>query len=199
MICKMEQKLKQHFEKTQFITTKALEELGYNRMQIKRLVADGVLERVARGVYMEAGELIETVALAQAVYPQGIVSHRTALYMHDLVDEIPQKIHMTFVRGTHFGNQKKLKEYIIPHYQERRLFEIGVETKTSLWGNPIRVYSPERALIDVWRIQEDPAVQIEALHEYFNSNDYNLGRLSLMMADFSKTKKLANALAVLIN
>lgn len=59
--------------------------------------------------------------------------------------------------------------------------------------------SSERALIDVWRIKEDSAFQIEALHAYYNSDDYNLGRLSLMMADFSRIKKLAHALEMLIN
>ena len=116
-----------------------------------------------------------------------------------MITEIPHKTHLTFKAGTHKINQKKLKQYVIPHYIKEDLYDLNIEQEESFYHNPIKIYSPERSLVDVWRSNEDPAVQIEGLNGYVQSKYFNLADLTETMNKFSGISKLKAAMEVIIN
>lgn len=81
---------------------------GYLYPQQHYHVSAGNWERVARGVYRlrdypqpERGDLITLSLLSHdgASQPQAVVSHETALMLHDLGDANPARVHLTAAPG----------------------------------------------------------------------------------------------------
>ncbi|MCC6807074.1 MAG: type IV toxin-antitoxin system AbiEi family antitoxin domain-containing protein [Deltaproteobacteria bacterium] len=80
-------------------TTKQAEEAGYSPQLLNHHIHTGRVTRLRRGVYrivhFPAGEHEDLVAAWLWSEQAGIVSHQTALALHDLSDLLPGKIHLT--------------------------------------------------------------------------------------------------------
>ena len=78
-----------------------LAEHGIPRVYLTRLVADGVLERSSRGVYVLAGtEITENHSLAEACrrVPHGVVCLLSALQFHGLTTQSPFEVWLAIDR-----------------------------------------------------------------------------------------------------
>jgi predicted transcriptional regulator of viral defense system len=83
-----------------YVTTRDADDLGVNPRRLHVMRDRGVLDRVSRGVFrfpdVPAGPLDQYVAAA--LWPlevQGVLSHATALDLHDLCDINPSRIDVT--------------------------------------------------------------------------------------------------------
>ena len=77
------------------IETYQVEEMGINNKILTRMIEKGVIERVARGVYIGEDTLEDKYFITQAICKKGIFSHETALYFHDLTDRTPIEFMVT--------------------------------------------------------------------------------------------------------
>src|SRR5688572_9449182 len=69
--------------------------LGFAPETLRRLVAEGAVERVGRGVYMLAGADVSaenSLAQAQARVPRGVVCLLSALRFHELGTQNPHEV-----------------------------------------------------------------------------------------------------------
>lgn len=106
------------------IETYQVEELGINNKTLTRMVEKGMLERVARGIYIEKNTLEDTYFITQAICRKGIFSHETALYFHDLCDRTPIKYQLTIPS---YYNTRLLKDKNYEFfYLKDELYEIGI-------------------------------------------------------------------------
>jgi predicted transcriptional regulator of viral defense system len=87
-----------------FVTTRDAEELGVNPRRLHVMKDRGVLDRVSRGVFrfpdVPAGPLDQYVAAT--LWPlgaRGVLSHATALDLHELCDVNPSRIDITVAPG----------------------------------------------------------------------------------------------------
>jgi predicted transcriptional regulator of viral defense system len=87
-----------------FVTTRDAEDLGVAAHRLHRMESRGVLDRVSRGVFrfpdVPAGPLDQYVAAT--LWPlevRGVLSHATALDLHDLCDVNPSRIDVTVPPG----------------------------------------------------------------------------------------------------
>jgi len=87
-------------ERHGFITTREAQDLGFDAHRLHRMKSRGVLEAVSRGVFrfpdVPDGPLDQYVAAT--LWPlevQGVLSHATALDLHDLCDVNPSRIDVT--------------------------------------------------------------------------------------------------------
>ena len=87
--------LKSAFKSTSFLRTRDLEAHGIWRAKLRDFVAEGVLQRVGRGLYsLPSAEATENRSLAEAGkrIPQGVVCLLSALRFHELTTQHPPEI-----------------------------------------------------------------------------------------------------------
>jgi predicted transcriptional regulator of viral defense system len=148
--------------------SKELEQAGLSRSQIQRLLEQGVLERVGRGLYRLAGGTItETDDLASAakLVPGGVICLLSALRFHGLTTQNPVEVWMTI--------DAKAWRPLIDHPPIRLLFmsgpslEEGVETH-DLNGVTLRVFNPAKTVADCFKYRNKIGIDVavEALRDY---------------------------------
>lgn len=131
------------------ITTSEVENTGINSRILTRMIERGIIERVARGVYISADTIEDTYLTTQAICRKGIFSHETALYFHDLCDRTPIKYQITI--PSYYNNTLiKNKNYEF-FYLKEELYEIGITEMKTPYGNKVKVYDLERTICDIIR------------------------------------------------
>jgi predicted transcriptional regulator of viral defense system len=144
-----------------YVTTAQAGAVGVSSMALVMMTRRGALERVSRGVY----RLIDFPAQSLAQYMQatlwpcgrrGVLSHETALSLHELSDVDPAKVHITV--PVDFRVQRAIPGHLVVHRDV-----LPSEDVTRLEGMPIT--TPARAIRDCIRAHLGPALVTQAIHE----------------------------------
>lgn len=139
-----------------------------NDRQLRALLAEGVIERLARGLYRktDAGGDGELAAIA-AKSPLATLCLRTALARHDLLDDIPFSFDIALPRNTW---PPATPAPVTWHQFDTRTFEIGRELLQLDDHSTIGLYSPTRCIIDAYRIPaEGPELGNEVLRRWLRA------------------------------
>ncbi|MGD8450875.1 MAG: type IV toxin-antitoxin system AbiEi family antitoxin domain-containing protein [Phycisphaerae bacterium] len=147
-----------------YFTARQAEQGGYDFSHLTYHVNRGNFERVGRGLYRistippsEHDDLIRLTLWSRGRddVPQAVVSHESALSLHELSDMLPGKIHLTVPRS--FRREAP---------PECTLHKADLATKDSTaWGS-FRVTTPLRTLLDVAIEDTVPTEQVQrALHD----------------------------------
>ena len=140
---------------------------GIHSQQLTRLVAEGVLERIARGRYRLADSDVTEhhgLALVGASVPEGIVCLLSALSFHGIGTQLPAQVWLAIERGT---RAPKLP------YPPLRIFRFsgaafteGIETHR-IERQDVRVYSVAKTLADLFKLRRRIGLDVamEALRE----------------------------------
>ena len=124
---------------------------GISRRTLYAMHANGILERLSRGVYrltslpgLEAPDLI-TVATR---IPNGVVCLISALSVHELVTQVPHAVDIALARGA----EKPRIDYppVNIYWFSGKAFTSGIETRP-VDGARIRVYGPEKSIADAFK------------------------------------------------
>jgi len=150
-----------------FFRSRDLDALGMTFRDLNRLVEDGTVERVAKGLYrLRAAEPAQhyTLAAVCARVPQAIVCLLSALRVHDLGTQLPREV---WIAIPHKARAPRLPEFPIRVVRfSGASLRYGIQ-KVSLEGVQARVTSPARTVVDCFRFRRlvgrDPAQ--EALRE----------------------------------
>ena len=180
------------------IETYQVEELGINNKILTRMVENGIIERVARGVYIEKDTLEDTYFITQAICRKGIFSHETALYFHDLCDRTPIKYQLTIPS---YYNTRLLKDKNYEFfYLKDELYEIGITEIKTPYGNKIRVYDLERTICDIIRNKKriEIALFTDAMKRYAERKDRNSTKLHKYAKLFNIEEEVRKYLEVLL-
>jgi len=131
------------------IKTAELKKLKVSRMALTRLVEKSLIERVAKGLYIDINNIEDTYYTFQYKCPKAIFSHETALYFHDLTDRTPIKFMVTVPSG-YYSKHLKDKEYEFSYIKDE-LYELGrIKVKTP-FQNEVYCYDMERTICDIVR------------------------------------------------
>ena len=180
------------------ITTKEVEALGISSKILTRMIEKGIIERVARGIYIETDTLEDKYFITQAICKKGIFSHETALYFHDLCDRTPIKYQLTI--PSYYNNTLiKNKNYQF-FYLKEDLYEIGITEIKSPYGNKIKVYDLERTICDIIRNKKkiEIALFADSMKRYAERKDRNSIRLHKYAKLFNIEDDLRKYLEVLL-
>lgn len=157
--------------------TKDLENAGFPRAYIQRLIKSGRLNRASRGVYVRDDVWDDEYYLLQRRYGRGIFSHETSLYFWGFSDRIPFPYTMTFPKG--YNSSALANEDVIVKRAKSEIYSLGVTETLSPYGNLIRLYDLERSLCDVVRgSQGDIQIVVPAMQRYAASRKKNLCKLA---------------------
>ncbi len=142
--------------------------LGVHPETLYRMRDEGTLETLSRGLFRIADQtgLGNPDLIAVSIrFPQGVICLISALSFHDITTQVPHAVDLALPRGTERPriDQPPVKIY----WTVPRIFACGIE-QHRVDGRTIRVYSPERTLVDCFRYRNKIGLDtaIEALRLY---------------------------------
>lgn len=118
-----------------------------NKMALVRLVKKGLINRLEKGLYIDAEKIEDSYYVFQYKCPKAIFSHETALYFHDLTDRTPIEFMVTVPSGY---NSRLIKDNQYKFsYIKDDLYDLGkIKVKTP-YGNEVYCYDIERTICDI--------------------------------------------------
>lgn len=134
---------------------------GVSDRTLYRWRDDGLIEQLARGIFIEPGlpadpDLVEIAVRA----PQATLCLTTALARHHLIDDIPPTIDVALPRSQ---RPPRTSAPVTWHRFADDTFDIGRVPLTVHGELAISIYDPARSIIDAFRLRhlygEDQAVQ----------------------------------------
>ena len=124
------------------VTSAGAAAAGVQPVLLVQMAKRGVLDKVARGIYRVpelAGDPLAQFQEALLLLPGAVLSHETALDLHDLCDVNPRQVHVTIVAGTRV--RKTLPEWLAAHHGP-----LDPEDVTGHEG--LAIVTPARAIVD---------------------------------------------------
>lgn len=138
---------------------------------LRRLEAEGLLERRSRGVYVltgvERGEH-EMLALTAVRIPHGVICLLSSLKFHGLTTQNPSEIWLAIDRKARMPTETELPLHIVRFSGEA--LTVGAE-KHEIDGVSVQIYAPAKTVADCFKYRRKIGldVAIEALREYLRS------------------------------
>lgn len=180
------------------VTAKLADAHDIHREYLSEFVRKGKLERIAHGIYITPDVWEDKMLIQQLRKEKMVYSHETALFLNDLTDRDPVAYSVTVPTG--YNTSKLNQEGMIVHTIKKELFELGICTKQTSFGNDIRVYNMERSICDILRDRnnQDAAVVLDAVKRYARKQDKDLNKLMKYAGLLRIEKILRNYLEVLL-
>jgi predicted transcriptional regulator of viral defense system len=80
-------------------------------------------------------------------FPGGVISGMSALKLYNLTDARAEQVELTFPQGHHAPKTKLIRM----KHLKAEYFDIGRAEVETPDGNMVPAYTPERAIVDIWR------------------------------------------------
>ena len=165
--------------RTRGLTPRELAEAGIHRQVLTRLVGEGRIERVARGVYRLSEQPITEhhgLAVAAAAVPQGVVCLLSALQYHGIGTQLPSEVWMALDRRA-WRPTLAYPPLRIVRYTGEALTQ-GVESH-AIEGRAVKVYSVAKTLADCFKYRNKIGldVTLEALREAWRGKRFRMREL----------------------
>jgi predicted transcriptional regulator of viral defense system len=146
-------------------TSQALTQ-GIHPAALYRLVEDGQLTRLARGLYKlsSAQEFSNPdLAVVAAKAPDTVVCLISAVAFHGITTQVPRAVYLAVPRGSYAGLRVRTPPVKIYRF-DVATFDQGIETHR-IDAVPVRIYSVARTLVDCFKYRNKLGldVAVEAL------------------------------------
>lgn len=119
---------------------------GIDKYFINKLIAEGLIERYKRGIYLRCDVFEDEYYITQRRNPTVIYSYNTAMYLHHMTERTPTKIDVTVYSGY---NASHLSKDINVHFIQKRNLHLGVIKLKTPNGFEVAVYNLERITCDL--------------------------------------------------
>jgi predicted transcriptional regulator of viral defense system len=186
----MDIKLQKLFKKNHGYLTKELLPDNYTYNRLLKLVKEGVVERIKRGVYYYAvSENVNTMIDVEKIVPGGVLCMYSAWRYYELSVQIPQSFHIAI---------EKSRKISLPHYPPITLYywkreyqELGVMEKV-INKYPVKIYDMEKSVCDgvKYRTKIGMETMKEILKSYLKKENKNLTKL----IDYAKKMRVEKVL-----
>lgn len=163
----------------QGVTWRDLAAAGIHSQVLSRLVAEGKLERIARGLYRPPEQSISEhhgLAIAGAAVPNGVVCLLSALQYHGVGTQLPSAVWMAIDRRAR-RPALRYPPLRIVRYTGEALTE-GVRSHV-IEGRAVKIYSVAKTLADCFKYRNKIGldVALEALREAWRARRFNMDEL----------------------
>jgi predicted transcriptional regulator of viral defense system len=156
-----------------------LEDLGIAREYLNKLHAEGLLERIGRGLYRlpdaEVGRFSQLAEVAKRV-PKGVICLISALDFHELTTQIPHQIWLA-IPPKDRAPRIQYPPLRIVRFAEGPL-RFGVETH-SIDGVDVKVFSAGKTVTDCFKFRSQVGldVALEALRDCYRQKKATMDEL----------------------
>lgn len=160
-----------------YITSKELTNFGIHRMYLNSLYKKGAIEKIGRGIYIDASKMPDIFFTFSLNMPNTIYSHMTALYFYGLSIKAPYHKYDITVKKKYNNNNLRHHEVF---YVSNNIYELGLTTVETPMGNKVRAYDIERCICDIIRSKNrmDSEHVKYSIKEYIKRKDKDLVKLS---------------------
>jgi predicted transcriptional regulator of viral defense system len=161
------------------VTPRDLADHGIHRQVLTRLVAEGRIERVARGVYRVPDHAVtehHALALVAAAVPQGVVCLLSALQYHGIGTQLPSDVWVALDRRA-WRPRLEYPPLRIVRFTGEAL-TAGIETH-GVEGRKVRIYGVAKTLADCFKYRNKIGldVALEALREAWRARLFKMDEL----------------------
>lgn len=162
----------------------------------------GDVVSVGTGVFRRAdGALSSSTDLATvcARVPQGTICLSSALAYWDLTDELPAVVHVAVARGSHRPRIDRPATDV--HVFAAATFDLERREETTETGELLRIYSPERAVVDAMRLahQIGRDTALHALNRYVRRADAQPRQLAALARELGGRRRVTDALEAVLS
>ena len=174
--------------KNGYLITKDVNDNNIPRFYLTKLIKEGKIERVSRGIYIKKNDLVDEFVILQSKSKNAIYSNTTALYLHGFSNRIPIRYDITINSGYNGSLQKEKNVNLF--YTKRELLELGVINYKLDSGNIIKVYDLDKTICDIIKNKKkiDAEIFNKAIREYFYSKNKN----TLKLYEYAKKMNVYN-------
>lgn len=174
------------------ITSKEIKDANIPTMYLTRMVENGEIIRVDRGIYILPDGDYDEYYFLQKRSKVAIFSYLSALYLHQFSDLIPEKMEITVYKGY---NVHRLKGNVKVHYVTRSLHHLGVTECETAFGNKVKTYDLERTICDLVKNRQEIEAELFAktINKYVRDENKDLHKLydySKKMNIYEKVKEI---------
>lgn len=183
-------------ENNGIITTSYFRKNKIPRIYLTKMVKEGILTRVERGIYLSKNGDYDDYYFFQLTYKNCVYSYSSSLYLHDLIDKIPEIKEITVYNNY---NTSLFNNDVFVHYEKKERFHIGITEVKTMFGNPVKAYDKERTICDLIKNRKDIETEIfvKALNNYMKSKDKKISKLVEYSRIFNIEEKTVELLEVL--
>ncbi len=169
---------------------------AYTYYQLLKLVKEGIVLRVKRGVYCyESPEFNSMMLDVSKIVPNGVLCMYSAWAYYELSMQIPQSFNIAIEKS----RKVSLPDYppITLYYWQREYQELGVTTET-IGGYEVKIYDLEKSVCDAvkYRTKIGTDVTSEILKSYLKRKDRNLSKLMKYAKEMRVEKTLKTYLEI---
>lgn len=175
---------------------------GITRHRFDHMLTAGEYERIAPGIFLRVGAADDTTAAWMAIAAkksEATICLLSAAALHELTDEIPRGTDIAIPRGSQPATISHAP--ITWHRFARETFDIGRASHLLPDGLAIGLYSPERTVIDLFRLRHDVGsdLALGVLKRWLRGQGNSPGELLAMAQAFPTARpSLQAALEVLL-
>jgi len=161
---------------------------------------EGFVVELSRGVFRladaEMSPYLDLIAVSRRS-PRGVICLNSALSFWDLTDEVPVEVHLAVPRGSRPPSIDYPPTRV--HVFAAGTFDLGREPIRLESGEEIKVYSPERSVVDAVRMRGRAGADVayEALRRYLRRPGSSSGELLRLARRLRAGGPVADALEVL--
>lgn len=180
------------------VTTSQMAEAGFSRTAVSKYAAEGKLVRVSHGIYALPDTVIDEMFVFSLRCKDIVFSHESSLFLNNLSDRTPFIATVTISSGRMLP--LTMRNSCACFYAGSGLFELGLVTRKTTFGNPVRCYDPERTVCDILRSRSrmDEETVISAVKNYAVKKDKNLFRLYEYAQKFKVLETVRKYMEVLV-
>ncbi|MCL5960767.1 MAG: type IV toxin-antitoxin system AbiEi family antitoxin domain-containing protein [Chloroflexi bacterium] len=151
-----------------FVRHRDIREAGIDPHVLARLVNEGKLEKVRRGLYHRADAWLEHTGLGAVTVaaPKGVICLLSALDYYGLTTMTPSEVYLAIPRKAR-PPRIEYPPVRVVRYGDR-IFDYGITYQQLADGQVVRMYSREKTIADAFRFENIVGrdIAIEALKEY---------------------------------
>jgi len=181
-------------------TTSAARRAGVQFRDLYRARDEAVLVELSRGVFRRADapapSYPELLAVAHRS-PRAVICLLSAAAVHDLSDELPAAVQIAVPRRT-WPPRITYPPVEVFSY-DAATFDLGLDYLEAAPGEPVRVYSPARTVVDLMRLRAriGESVAHIALRRFVSSPGHQIGELMSLAAILDVAGPMRSAVDVL--
>lgn len=160
------------------LRTYQLNELGFYSRQINKLIEDGHITRVKRGIYELKNKIYPEEVIIARLFPNAVIFLESALMIYGYTDRIPLSWQIAVDRNSEKGQYKIDYPLVDVFYMEPRLLNVGVDIK-QIENVDVKIFNRDRTICDVLRYENkiEREVFSNAIQRYVKDPKKNIKNL----------------------
>ena len=180
-----------------YVFTKDLSQNKIAKDYLKFAVEDGILEKVARGIYIESDKFVDLLYVYQMNYSKIVFSSFTSAYLWNLTTRDTEIIYGATPLN-YFAKYSHNNTVLVRENDD--IYNLGITTIKTMFGNIVKCHDIHRTICDLFsdKYVGDRFVRVEALKNYLKLPNKDTVKLMKYAKILGVDKQLREKLEVLL-